>query len=214
MPLRPHRVLVALAAVVLAVGMTSNHPRGGGGGAAAQMLRVEEARPESSHVVNGPVIVNVGLPRSGTTTIHMVFTLLNVSSLHIVSAMSKDNIKEFRHGFSGAMKKAFTNSKYEVSGARTCNKGAGDSSLLWRCCCCCRSTSKMWVGWGGVVGVLVWAWARRSFVRCVVQVFGDRPCYGLIPELHRYFPDTHLVATVRPKMHWLQSMFRNPTTGR
>ena len=46
-----------------------------------------------------------------------------------------------------------------------------------------------------------------------MEAFGDRPCYGLLPQFHEYFPSTKLIATVRPRLHWLKSMFRNPSTG-
>ena len=126
-------------------------------GAASQMLRVAgEANVHEE--MHSPTLINVGLPRSGTTTIHVVFLMLNVSSRHIVPGMTKQNIEEFRHGFQGKMKSAFTDPHFEV--------------------------------------------------------FGDRPCYGLIPQFRKYFPHTHLVASVRPRMHWLHSLFHNPSTGR
>ena len=61
-----------------------------------------------------PTLINVGLPRSGTTTIHFVLLMLNVSSQHIVPSMSKDNINEFRTNFSGLMRDSYTKPTIEV----------------------------------------------------------------------------------------------------
>ena len=76
----------------------------------AQMLRVAEANKKYYN----PILINVGLPRSGTTTLHMVFTMLNVSSRHIVGTMTKSNIQEFRNSFAGKMKTEFTNPSIQV----------------------------------------------------------------------------------------------------
>ena len=74
------------------------------------VLRVQQA----SEPHHNPIVINVGLPRSGTTTIHMIFVMMNVSSQHIVPSMSKDNIEEFRRSFMGPMRTAFTNPEVDV----------------------------------------------------------------------------------------------------
>ena len=45
------------------------------------------------------------------------------------------------------------------------------------------------------------------------DVFSDSPCYGLIPEVKKYFPHAAVVATNRSKRSWVSSMTRNPGRG-
>ncbi len=107
------QLLLVVVAAIAFVGGDSPRQRQAASVMAATsvpVLRVQQA----SEPHHSPIVINVGLPRSGTTTIHMIFLMLNVSSRHIVPSMSKDNIEEFRRNLSGPMRTIFTNPEVDV----------------------------------------------------------------------------------------------------
>ena len=88
---------------------------------------------------SGALVFNVGLPRTGTTSVHKAIPLLNFSSNHVAFNHSRNDIEyAMRH----------TLSEFRETG-------------------------------GGLLKDLF-----DSF-----DVFSDTPCYGIIPEIQKYYPD-------------------------
>lgn len=113
--------------------------------------------------VNAVVIFNVGLPRTGTTSVHKALPLLNFSSNHVAFNKNRFDLeskmshllKEFRNSGGGPLNDFFN----------------------------------------------------------VADGFSDTPCYGIIPQIKKYYPNVAVVATWRSKVSWLDSMKRNPMAG-
>ena len=111
----------------------------------------------------GTVLFNVGLPRTGTTSIHTLVPLFNFSSMHIMFDRLRFDMElklgtlldEFRESGQGSVRDVFE--KFDV--------------------------------------------------------VGDTPCFGLIPDIKRFFPDAAVVATSRSKESWISSMKRSPGAG-